>query len=190
MNQKHEMSAAEIERLLIEMAANNTLDVDLNDTEIDLLMMNTPPVNRAEQLTAQALLKMQAAQRKREQRLPSFDLGQYLANARLSAGLTVSQVAKEVSISTNELETLESGTWSIEQIIQKFPSNVMVRILAAIQLAIQDFSDELTEAVNKSLPKFTQSTAYARSRRSLSTNSAQLIEAVAEYINELQRLSS
>lgn len=190
MNQKPEMNAAEIERLLIEMSANNTLDVDLTDVEIDLLLMNSPAVNRAEQITAQALLKMQAAQRKREQRLPSFALGQYLANARLSIGLTVPQVAKEAAISTNELETLESGTWSIDQIMQKLPSNVMVRILAAIQLAVQDFSDELTEIANKSSLRFTQSTAYARSRHSSNANSAQLIEAVAEYISELQHLSS
>lgn len=190
MNQKPEMSSAEIEWLLIEMSANNTLDVDLTDVEIDLLLMNTPSLNRAEQLTAQAVLKMQAAQHKREQRLPSFALGQYLASARLSAGLTVPQVAKEASISTNELETLESGIWSIDQIIQKLPSNVMVRILATIRLAVQDFSDELTEVANKSSLKLSQSTAYARSSQSSGTNSVRLIESLADYISELQQLSA
>ncbi|MBZ0283721.1 MAG: helix-turn-helix domain-containing protein [Anaerolineae bacterium] len=190
MNQKPEMTAAEIEQLLAKMSANNTLDAALTDDDIELLLTHTQSENRAAQLAPQAVLKMQAAQRKREQRLPTFGLGQYLANARLATGLTVSQVAEEASISISELETLENGIWSIDQIIQKFPSKLMVRILATIQLAIQDFSDELVEFANKASLKANQSAAYARSHQSLNTNARSLIEAVAEYTNELHRLSS
>ncbi|MBZ0317136.1 MAG: helix-turn-helix domain-containing protein [Anaerolineae bacterium] len=190
MNQKPEMSSTEIEQLLISMATNNTLDVDLSDAEIDLLVMNIPSVNRAEQLGTQALLKMQAAQRKREQRLPSFALGQFLADARLAMGLTVHQVAKEVAISTSEIEALESGTWFVDQIIQKFPSKVMVRLLRVIKLTVEDFADKLIEVTNKASLKFNQSTVYARSGKALNSKSVQMIEVVTEYIGELQHLSS
>ena len=61
------------------------------------------------------------AQRKREQRHPTFALAQYLANARLSAGLTQSQVADQAAVPTSELEGLERGSWAIDEIIRQFP---------------------------------------------------------------------
>lgn len=190
MSQKPEMSSAEIERLLVAMSANNTLDVELTDVELDLLLANAQAVKQAEQLTTRALLKMQEAQHKREQRLPTFALGQYLANARVAAGLTQSQVADQAAVPNNELQAFESGVWAIDQIIRQFPANVMVRILVATRVAVQDFSDELSELANAASLKLTQSSAYARSRQSSNAKSAQLIADVAEYISELQRLSS
>ncbi len=189
MNQKPEMNSAEIERLLAAMSANNTLDIELTDVELDLLLANAPSVNHAEHLTTRALLKMQEAQHKREQRLPTFALGQYLAYARLSAGLTQSQVANQAAVPDQALEGLESGSWAIDQIIRQFPANIMVRILAATRIVVQDFSDELSDLANEASLKLTQSSAYARSRQSSNSRSADLIAKVAEYISEMQRLS-
>lgn len=190
MSQKPEMNSAEIERLLVAMSANNTLDIELTDIELDLLLANAQSVNHAEHLTTRALLKMQEAQHKREQRLPTFALGQYLANARVSAGLTQSQVADRAAVPNNELQALEGGSWAIDQIIRQFPANVMIRILAATRIAVQDFSGELSELANAASVKLAQSSAYARSRQLSTAKSAQLIADVAEYISELQRLSS
>jgi hypothetical protein len=185
MNQKPEMSDAEIEQLLLRMADSNTLNIDLTDAEIDSLLL-TEPIDQAEQLSERAVLKMQEAQRKREQRLPSFVLGQSLAYARLITGLTVPEVAKKAAISATDLENLESGIWSVEQIIRKFPSVVMARILTVVKVAVQDFGDELAETADKSSSKF----AHAWSRVNEKFNSDQTMEAVIKYVTELQELSS
>lgn len=190
MNQRSEISSAEIERLLMDMVESHTLHVELTDTDIDLLLASTPSTNQAEQFTEQALLKMQAAQRRREQKFPSFALGQQLANARLRTGLTLSQVAGQTSVSSTELEELEKGTWSVEQIMQKFSTKIMVRVLDTIHMAVWDFSDELLELTNTTSLKFTQSTISARSRHFQNTNSTHLIDKVTDYISEMQRLSS
>ncbi len=125
----------------------------------------------------------------REQQLPTFALGQYLANTRLSAGLTQSQVADQAVVPAHALKGLESGSWTIDQIIRQLPANIMVRILAATRIAVEDFSDELSELANEVSLKLTQSSAYARSHQSSNSRSADLIAKVAEYISEMQRLS-
>lgn len=188
MNQKPETDTADIERLLTQMSTNNTLDVELNDADIDLLLASAPSINIAEKYSSQALHKMQMAQLKRQQHLPSYTLGQLIAKARSSNGLTLSQLEQATSVSSGELEALESGIWSVEQIVQKFPAVIMGRILTSLQIAVQEFSDELTEIANGELLKASQSKAYARSHRNSSANSSRLIKIVAEYIGELERL--
>ncbi len=189
MNQKPEMNAAEIERLLISMSASNTLNVEMTDADFDMLVSHVSSAKQAELSAARAMAKMEEAQHKREQRLPTFMLAQYIAKARLSSNLTLAQVADQAEVTENAIDELERGSWTIVQVIQQFPPQTMIRILTAIRVAVQDFSDELADLANNASLKLAQSSVYARSRPSLNTKSAHLEADVARYIDELQRLS-
>ncbi len=177
-----------VDSLLRELGNRGMLDTELNEDDLDLLLAAAPPVSLSTGFDQRARTAIADAQSGREKRNPAVALGTVVARARSQAGLELAEAAGKAGVSAKLLEALEIGQLSARQILRNFPPAVAVQLLAAVELAVHEFTSRLMDlAATGGRVPMTVATRTTNHRRQRDT--AALVMKVADYVAVLQRMA-
>lgn len=175
-----------VDELLSDLGRQGLLDIELSDVDLDWYLATIPAVPVSDAFIQRALGAMREAQTKREERNPAIALGSLVSRARQRAGLEIEEVSSTVGISAKLLEALELGQLSARQILRLFPPELAVRLLLAINIAVNSFSDQLKELGDTAKKTFGPSSsklAYQRNQEELT-----LTMDIAKYVKTIERI--
>lgn len=174
-----------MDRLLMDLVKQGQLRLEVDEQEIDMILSNTNPVQLSEHFSDRALAAVQAAQKKRAATLPTAEIGTQIATARVEKGLAVVELAEHLGLTSEELEKLERGELSVQEMMHIFAPQIMVKLIEAVRIPLGDLTEKLM-SLTRVMPKTAQ--AAARTYRRLSSTN-QLVEQLAEYVDSIERLS-
>lgn len=137
-----ELTDENAEALIRFLGSENEFEIESNSQIYDALAV-TPKVVVSSDFEQRALASMTRAQTEREQQNPAVALGSAIARSRRKQAIVLDALADRLGISSNLLETVESGKLTVRQIISHLAPHLFAELLREIRLSLQEFSELL-----------------------------------------------